>query len=210
MERKEKVKTAVSGQKVVIMCDEITDMHCIVEGGVKMLDQANATECLTAVMEVIQEYGISYNSARYMTLCAEMCSELCPTMVHVQCWAHKLNIVVVLSNGWLWRYAISLLASQYSCAMFFFLSGLSTGHCGRWASFIMESSCWHMMQLAEGRILILCRWAARQSWPVANLKVARASLLGLFLFWSHNSLIPFHFFTLLFVVCVPKIYFVHQ
>ena len=109
------------------------------------------------------------------------------------------RVIVVVSNGWLWLYAISLLASQFSCTMFFVLSGLSTGHCSRWASFIMESSCWHMVQLAEGRILILCRWATRQSWPVANQKVTMACLPSLFLFWSHNSLIPFHFFP--FIIC---------
>ena len=113
-------------------------------------------------------------------------------------------VVVVVSNGWLWLYAISLLASQYSCTMFFILPGLSMGHCGRWASFITESSCWHMVQLAEGRILILCRWAARQSWPI--WKSQRLLFLVCFCF---DPIIPFHFFPFIICCVCSKNLFLH-
>ena len=104
-----------------------------------MLEQANATECPRAVMGVIQEYGISYDnvvafvsdSARYMTLCAEMCSVLCPTMVHVQCWAHKLNIVASILS-----YELQDLHTCVVNAKMIFLNTRKRKH--RYLSFLKE------------------------------------------------------------------------
>ena len=51
-------------------------------------------------------------------------------------------------------------------------------HKGRWSLFIMESWCLHRIQWGELNIFILCRCAARQSWPVYSLNNASASLRG--------------------------------
>ena len=55
---------------------------------------------------------------------------------------------------------------------------LRAGHKGRWSLFIMESWSLHRIQWGELNILILCRCAARQSWPVCSLNSATASLRG--------------------------------
>lgn len=142
---------------MVIMCDETTDrkgkcvfivllrlLTCSVEqkvfvGAVKMLGNANAAECSRAVIGVIQEYGILYDnivafvsdSARYMTACAQTCNVLCPAMIHIQCWAHKLNIIAGM-----WSSELRQLNTCVANAKLLFLNTRKRKH--RYLSFLKE------------------------------------------------------------------------
>lgn len=119
----EEFKRILKDQKVVLMCDETTDRmgRCVFivlirvltgnseqrvfVGGVKELMNANGAECSRAILSVIAEYEIKYedivgvitDSARYMTKCVDSIRILFSgDMAHIQCWAHKLNIVASL------------------------------------------------------------------------------------------------------------------
>lgn len=121
-EEEQRLKEAVKDQKVSILCDETTDRkgQCVFivlikvlgcgdesvqklfVGGVKILANANATECSQAIISVVQKLGIHYgnivsitsDSARYMGKCITAIRILVSEdLVHTQCWAHKLNLV---------------------------------------------------------------------------------------------------------------------
>lgn len=112
----------LNGKVVDILCDETTDKlgRCVFiiifhvsdseeklfVASVTYLDACNATTCSRAVLEALGKYNIKYenvrvmvsDSARYMTLCFETLKVVIGDHVkHVQCWAHKLNLV---GNSW--------------------------------------------------------------------------------------------------------------
>lgn len=114
------LKEIVKGKQVSILCDETTDrkgqcvflvliklLECSAQsqlyvGGVKILSNANATECARAIVEVINKLEIPFqqitsvvtDSARYMTKCVDSLKVLFgDSLIHVQCWAHKMNLV---------------------------------------------------------------------------------------------------------------------
>ncbi|KAJ8872887.1 hypothetical protein PR048_026503 [Dryococelus australis] len=70
-------------------------------GSGKVLQNANATECCRIILDVLTEYGAKYDNvvvivtdaAWYMTLCTQMCKVLCPELLHIECWDHKLYLV---------------------------------------------------------------------------------------------------------------------
>lgn len=123
-ERCEKIKAEVEGRPVVVMCDETTDrkgrcvfivllrvLACsesqkIFLGGIRILEKADNTECARAVVDVVQKFAIEFrniiaicsDSARYMTSCVNNSLRILFSrdMVHIQCWAHKLNLVAGL------------------------------------------------------------------------------------------------------------------
>ncbi|XP_063234984.1 uncharacterized protein LOC134537934 [Bacillus rossius redtenbacheri] len=124
MEEEEKVKLAVKDQQVVVLCDETTNRRgeCVfvvlfkvllasgdsklLVAGVKVLSNANSTECSRAVVETLIKYNVKYenvcafvsDSAKYMNKCAELLKVLVgENMLYIQCWAHKLNLV---GNVW--------------------------------------------------------------------------------------------------------------
>ena len=101
-----------------------------------------------------------------------------------------------------WLYAISLLASQYSCTMLFILSGLSTGHCGRWSPPV---DIWCSWLKGEYWFSVGGLPDNRGQWPI--WKSQRLLFLVCFCFDPIIPLLPSIFSLLLFVVCVPKIYF---
>lgn len=125
-EEEARMKAAVKDQRVSILCDETTDRkgQCVFMvlvkvlgcgdatvqklyvGGVKILKNANATECSQAIVDVVQKLEIGYynivsitsDSARYMTKCIGAIRVLVSdNLIHTQCWAHKLNLV---GNTW--------------------------------------------------------------------------------------------------------------
>lgn len=125
-EEEARLKVAVKDQRVSILCDETTDRkgqcvfivlikvlgcgdHSVQKlyvGGVKILKNANATECSQAIVGVVQKLDIQYgnivsitsDSARYMGKCMNAIRILVSEeLVHTQCWAHKLNLV---GNVW--------------------------------------------------------------------------------------------------------------
>lgn len=116
------MKEAVKDERVSILCDETKDEkgQCVfmvlikelVCGDdtvqklfvvvVKVIANANATECSQAIMNVIHKLEIQYHnivsitsdSARYMDKCINAVRVLVSEgLVHTQCWAHKLNLV---------------------------------------------------------------------------------------------------------------------
>lgn len=139
------------------MCDETTDRNgrCVFVvllrilcpneeqkmfvAGVKILQNANAKECSRVVMDVLTEYGVKYDSvigivtdsARYMTLCAQMCEILCPDLLHIQCWAHKLNLVANI-----WSNKLPELNNCIANAKMAFLNTRKRKH--RYLSFLRE------------------------------------------------------------------------
>lgn len=119
-DRAASVRQEVCGKPVSILADETTDKRgkCvfvvlfrllepsdtqkIFVAGVHFLEQANATTCARAVLDSMKEYNVNYDSvvafvsdsARYMTKCsASLQVVLGDHMLHIQCWAHKLNII---------------------------------------------------------------------------------------------------------------------
>lgn len=120
-EHEEKVKAAVREKKVVIHCDETTNRKGeavfiilfrvlpaetlssnLYVASVSILQNADSQECCQAINSVIMKYEIQYNnivgissdSARYMTKCVRTLKGLISDdLVHVQCWAHKLDII---------------------------------------------------------------------------------------------------------------------
>ena len=79
----------------------MTAPNCM-SGGAKILSNANAIECGRAVMDVIMKLEISLtnvscivtDSAAYMKKCVDSLKVLFgESLVYIQCWAHKLNLV---------------------------------------------------------------------------------------------------------------------
>lgn len=157
-ERCSELKKSLANQKVVIMCDETTDRkgRCIFiillriltgtgeqrvfVGSVKELENANGTECSRAILSTVTENEIKYedivavvsDSARYMTKCMESLAVIfCEHMVHIQCWAHKLNIVASL-----WSTALPELNVCVQNAKHAFLNTRKRKH--RYISFLKE------------------------------------------------------------------------
>ncbi|XP_063244419.1 uncharacterized protein LOC134543361 [Bacillus rossius redtenbacheri] len=120
---KEAVRHAVENKQIVFLCDETTDKvgRCIFVvlirvlrcssvplmyvGGVKELTAATGSECSRAILSIVAELGIKFenvvgvitDSAKYMTTCVtSLKCVFSDGMVHVQCWAHKLNIIASL------------------------------------------------------------------------------------------------------------------
>lgn len=155
----EQVKRAVENQKVVLLADETTDKmgRCIFiifvrilttsasgerlfVGGVKELDCANGTECSRAILSVLANNDIKYenvvavvsDSARYMAKCVNTLQVvLSENLVHVQCWAHKLNLVASL-----WSLNLSELNTFVSNVKHAFLNSRKRKH--RYKSFLEE------------------------------------------------------------------------
>lgn len=120
-EQESLLKNAVLGKFVGIMCDETTDrkgqcifivlikiLECNSEpkmyvGGVKTLKSADHKECCRAILDVLNKYEIPYDSvvfiasdsARYMGKCYRSLKDgfLSDKLIHIECWAHKLNLV---------------------------------------------------------------------------------------------------------------------
>lgn len=119
------MKEALNQKRVCILCDETTDrkgqcvfivlvkvLECgdstvqkLFVGGVKVLQNANASECSQAIVSVIQKLNISWenivsitsDSARYMSKCINTVRVLVSEeLIHTQCWAHKVNLVANL------------------------------------------------------------------------------------------------------------------
>ncbi|XP_063222256.1 heat shock factor protein-like isoform X1 [Bacillus rossius redtenbacheri] len=122
-EKKDEIKSFVQNKKIVLMCDATTDRagRCIFiilikvlssgsqqnvfVGAVKELPSATGAECSRAILSTVVEFGINYedvvgvvtDSARYMTKCVSSLKDIfSEKMVHIQCWAHKLNLVASL------------------------------------------------------------------------------------------------------------------
>lgn len=123
-ERCENIKAEVAGRPVVVMCDETTyrkgrcvfvvllrvlscsESQKIFVGGIRILERADGPECARAIVDVIQKFSIDFkniiaictDSARYMTSCVNNSLKILFSrdMVHIQCWAHKLNLVAGL------------------------------------------------------------------------------------------------------------------
>ncbi|KAJ8894447.1 hypothetical protein PR048_007101 [Dryococelus australis] len=77
----------------------------VFDGGVKELMNANGGECSRAILSVVTEHEIKYedivavisDSASYITKCGDSVKILFSgDIVHILCWAHKLNIVTSL------------------------------------------------------------------------------------------------------------------
>lgn len=117
---KEEVINQLAGKDVVLLSDETTDKggryvfavlvktveavseQLLFVASVKVLETANSTDCARAILNVLQEYNIKYenvkaivsDSARYMNKCINSLKTIIgDDLSHVQCWAHKLNLV---------------------------------------------------------------------------------------------------------------------
>ncbi|KAJ8893392.1 hypothetical protein PR048_005983 [Dryococelus australis] len=116
MEEEAKIKEAQKDHAIVILCDETTNHkgecvfvvmfrillasgeHKMLVAGAKVLNNANSTECSRAVVDILLkcECVCSFisDSAKYMGKCAEMLKVLVSeNLLHIKCWAHKLNLV---------------------------------------------------------------------------------------------------------------------
>ncbi|XP_034232068.1 uncharacterized protein LOC117640011 [Thrips palmi] len=109
--------------ELAVLCDETTNrkgeavlvtlLKClpsetepepfIVVGSVKILSACNADQVSKAIIQTLQHYLIAHENvvalisdgASYMTLCAKLIKELVnPDLIHIQCWAHKMDKVV--------------------------------------------------------------------------------------------------------------------
>lgn len=121
--KEDNIKKAVENKKVLFLCDETTDRvgrcmfvilirvlscskeHSVYVGTVKELPSATGAECSRAILSTVSQYNIAYenvvgivtDSAKYMTTCATALKGIfSEDMVHIQCWAHKLNLVASL------------------------------------------------------------------------------------------------------------------
>ncbi|KAK3918165.1 CGG triplet repeat-binding protein 1 [Frankliniella fusca] len=119
----EEIKKGLQNKKIAILCDETTnrkgeaafivlfqilpddentDPNLIV-AGVKILNNCNGDETSKALLQVMFECDVLHenvvalvsDSAAYMTLCVNLLKSLgLPNLIHVQCWAHKLDKIV--------------------------------------------------------------------------------------------------------------------
>lgn len=119
-----KVKEAVKNENLVIHCDETTDRKgqavfvmilktlpkdssCprLFVVGCKVLQNANSQECSQALVKMLTKFDINYSnvigiatdSARYMGVCIKTMQGLVSeSLLHIQCWAHKLDNIAKL------------------------------------------------------------------------------------------------------------------
>lgn len=121
VEREETIKQKVKGKQLAVCVDETTDKcgRCVfviilkiidatecgevVVGDVHILETADARCCSRAILDTLKKYDISFDnvlalvsdSARYMVKCFDTLTNLMADhVVVVQCWAHKLNLVL--------------------------------------------------------------------------------------------------------------------
>ena len=114
------MRQKVKDQEISILCDETTDRkgQCVFlvlikilgcsdssklcVGGAKILSNANATECGRAIMDVVNKLEISLTNVSCIVTDSAACMKKCvdslkflfgESLVHIQCWAHKLNLV---------------------------------------------------------------------------------------------------------------------
>jgi hypothetical protein len=113
------IRDLIKGKRVVIMCDETTDKggRCVFNillrtldpssqqttslAASVILDAANGNNCANAIVDTTKRYNIDFeniiavatDSARYMTRCVTTLQGLIEGLNHVQCWAHKINLV---------------------------------------------------------------------------------------------------------------------
>ena len=125
LKKVEQLKQIVKNKKLFIMCDETTDKsgNCVFNilfrlleatdhQGVHLaasavLDKASGSTCTQSIVDTLNKYEVEYHnvlgivtdSARYMILCACTLKGLVgDNLSHVQCWAHKINLV-----GQIWQ-----------------------------------------------------------------------------------------------------------
>lgn len=125
LKKVEELKEVLKNKKLFIMCDETTDKsgNCIFNilfrlleatdnqtvylAASAVLDKANGSTCTQSIVDTLSKYEVEYHnvlgivtdSARYMTLCSSTLKGLVgDNLAHVQCWAHKVNLV-----GQIWQ-----------------------------------------------------------------------------------------------------------
>lgn len=172
------VQDAVKEKPVVIMCDETTDRkgQCVFVvlirplistespktyvGGVKILENATAAECARAVLNVVVACSIDYSnviaivtdSARYMGACVESLRvPFSENMVHMQCWAHKFNILAGM-----WSDLMPKLNAFISESKILFLNTRKRKH--RYMSFLKEKYSSDQSRCTLFPAPVLTRW----------------------------------------------------
>lgn len=120
-EREENIKAKVSGKQVAVLCDETTDKRgsCVfvilfkiieasdsietIVADVHTLQTADAKNCTRAILDTLKKFDVSFDnvlalasdSARYMVKCFDTLKNIMADhVVVVQCWAHKLNLIM--------------------------------------------------------------------------------------------------------------------
>lgn len=118
----ENMKANIQGKKIVVQCDEATNRKGeavfvnlfkilpndtssevkLLVSSVKNLSICNGDQCSKTILQTLNSFdvnfknvvGITTDSAAYMNLCIRLLKELVnPNMIHIQCWAHKLDKV---------------------------------------------------------------------------------------------------------------------
>ncbi|KAE8739559.1 hypothetical protein FOCC_FOCC014942 [Frankliniella occidentalis] len=118
------LKSKLKGNKIIVLCDETTNRlgqavflvlfkilpskenptPNLFVASVKILQNTNADECSKAFLQTIQHFEVAHqdvvaigsDSAAYMNLCIRLLKTLLdnPSLIHLQCWAHKLDKIV--------------------------------------------------------------------------------------------------------------------
>lgn len=117
--RREEIREDIKNKDVFLLCDETTDKNgrCVFNilfrpsvpstemnthlAASVVLDSANSVNCSNAILDTLNSYEIERervvavvtDSARYMTKCVTTLQGLIEELSHVQCWAHKVNLI---------------------------------------------------------------------------------------------------------------------